>query len=573
MAKPGVISSTSAVLASSHAVAAGSIESKSGSFEVPTRILSGMDSAGEATPTGASGTVAAIPPAKRPGRHRSRREPGRIARTLRRAIVSIVSVLVLMVTGLAYWEAHGLLGGITISQALEGPRSSGGAMNILLIGLDSRKDQNGNELPPEVLDQLHAGDSEAGGYNTNTLILVHIGSDNRVVAFSIPRDDYVAVSGITGYDHIKIKEAYGLTKAQTEQTLVNQGIDNRSELESAGREAGRKATIRAVRNLTGQPIDYFAEVNLAGFYHLAESLGGIKVCLNHAVHDDYSGADFPAGVQTLDAAQALAFVRQRHGLENGDLDRTHRQQAFLLSVMHQLQESGSFTDLDQFRGLMDVARKDIVLSQGWDEEQFRRMAALAGGDVEFRTLPVVRYDVIGGQDVNIVDPARIRAEIARAIDGTAATTTTTVSAADLPAPNPETQIDVVNAGTTSGVGGDAAQLLSKHDFTVDEVRDRQPGDPLDTVISYGPGAETDARSVATLLAIDNAPQSSGALAANHIRVVLGDSYLPPPEESDSESADGMSEKADAQASGGPTSTTPTPDAGAPIDAGGIPCVN
>ena len=98
--------------------------------------------------------------------------------------------------------------------------------------------------------------------------------------------------------------------------------------------------MRAVRNLTGQPIDYFAEVNLAGFYDLAESLGGVEVCLNHAVHDDYSGADFPAGRQRLDAAQALAFVRQRHGLENGDLDRTHRQQAFLLSVMHELQQSG-----------------------------------------------------------------------------------------------------------------------------------------------------------------------------------------------------------------------------------------
>ena len=129
----------------------------------------------------------------------------------------------------------------------------------------------------------------------------------------------------------------------------------------------------------------------------------------------------------------------------------------------------------------------------------------------------MRYDVIDGQDVNIVDPARIRAEIAHAIDSSTPTTTASVSAADLPAPNPDTQIDIVNAGSTSGVGADAAQILGKHDFTVDDVRDRQLGEPLDTVISYGPDAETDARSVATLLGIDNAPQSSGALAANHIQ--------------------------------------------------------
>ncbi len=53
-----------------------------------------------------------------------------------------------------------------------------------------------------------------------------------------------------------------------------------------------------VRALTGVPIDYFAKVNLAGFYDVAASLGGVEVCLNHAVHDDYSGADFPAGRQT-----------------------------------------------------------------------------------------------------------------------------------------------------------------------------------------------------------------------------------------------------------------------------------
>ena len=52
-----------------------------------------------------------------------------------------------------------------------------------------------------------------------------------------------------------------------------------------------------MRNLTGVPIDYFAEVNLAGFYDLTDGLGGVEVCLNHAVHDEYSGADFPAGAR------------------------------------------------------------------------------------------------------------------------------------------------------------------------------------------------------------------------------------------------------------------------------------
>ena len=182
----------------------------------------------------------------------------------------------MLLTGAGYYVAHGALGGITVSEALspEDPRSSGAEMNILLIGLDSRKDQDGNDLPNSILRQLHAGDSDDGGYNTNTLILVHVGADDKVVAFSIPRDDWVAWNGVPGYNHIKIKEAYGLTKQYVAQKLVNQGgVNSQKELETKGREAGRAATLRAVRTLTGVPIDYFAEINLAGFYDLAQSLG------------------------------------------------------------------------------------------------------------------------------------------------------------------------------------------------------------------------------------------------------------------------------------------------------------
>ena len=249
---------------------------------------------------------------------------------------------------------------------------------------------------------------------------MHVGADEKVVAFSIPRDDWVPFNGVPGYNHIKIKEAYGLTKQYVAQKLVNQGASSQKELETKGREAGRAATLRAVRSLTGVPIDYFAEINLAGFYDLAQSLGGVDVCLNHAVSDSYSGADFPAGPQRLDASQALAFVRQRHGLDNGDLDRTHRQQAFISSVMRELQASGTFTNLDKLKSLMAVARKDVVLSSGWDEDLIRRTgcAGRAGGNVEFRTLPVVRYDNIDGQDVNIIDQAAIKAEVASAIGAT-----------------------------------------------------------------------------------------------------------------------------------------------------------
>jgi LCP family protein required for cell wall assembly len=510
-------------------------------------------------------------------KHRHRATP---VATRRRGLVhafwTLVAVFTLLATGSAWWTAHGMLGGITVSQALgsDDPKSSGDAMNILLIGLDSRKDQDGNDLPWALLKHLHAGDSDDGGYNTNTLILAHVSADDRVTAFSIPRDDWVSFSGVPGYNHIKIKEAYGLTKQYVEQKLIDKGVSDQKELETRGREAGRAATLKAVRNLTGVPIDYFAEVNLAGFYDLTQSLGGVEVCLKHAVYDSYSGADFPAGRQTLDAEQALAFVRQRHGLENGDLDRTHRQQAFLSSVMRQLQNSGTFTNIGKLKSLMSVARKDVVLSSGWDEDQFRRMGALAGSGIQYRTLPVVRYDNINDQDVNIIDPAAIKAEVAAAFGDSSPATTTTSAV-----PSPSTVVDVVNASSVSGLATKVARTLKKDGYTTGAIRDRVRGEPTATTIEYAPGAETDARSVASLLGIDAPDKPNRTLAFGHVEVVVDDNYsAPSQDESPSASEDDSTSASSLSGSYGyyqsSTDTTePTPDRGAPIDGGGVPCVN
>jgi LCP family protein required for cell wall assembly len=485
--------------------------------------------------------------------------------------VALVAAVVVAATGAGWWTFHGLLSGITVSQALgtDPPRSPGTAVNILLIGLDSRKDQNGNDLPQEMLDQLHAGDSTSGGYNTNTLILVHLAADGSVEAFSIPRDDYVNVAGIVpGYHHIKIKEAYGLTKADEEQKLADDGVSDQSTLEKQGREAGRKATLAAVRALTGAPIDYFAEVNLAGFYDVAESLGGVEVCLNHAVHDDYSGADFPAGHQTLDAQQALAFVRQRHGLDNGDLDRTHRQQAFLISVIRQLQDSGSFTDVGKLNSLMDVARKDIVLSRGWDQDLFRRIGDLAGGQVRYQTLPVVRYDTVGGQDVNIVDPSAIRTLVAKTFSDSSPDTSNSTPTPLAPS---DVTVDVVNATGVAGLATETSNMLGHNGYREGELDVPRSGQSATaTAVAYGPGGAASAQTIATMLGIIALPQPSRELPLGRVRVVLGDGYELPADVSSLATAPTGGESLGIDVN---SSDTPAPDQGLPISGGDLPCVN
>jgi len=321
-----------------------------------------------------------------------------------RKIIATISVAITLLS-LSFYALDRTAGSaIPRSNVLNGSaKSAHGDVNILLLGLDSRRANDGSDLPRKLLDIMHVGSSSSvGGYNTNTMILIHIPADgSHAVAISIPRDDYVAVDG---YGMQKIKEAYGLAKYDAELKLIKQGVQNPLR-EQQSRDVGRALTIKTISTLLNVPIDHFAEVNLVGFYDLANAVGGVQVCLNHAVNDSkYSGAVFPAGLQTITGAQALEFVRQRHGLPNGDLDRTHRQQAFITGVITKFRSQGIFGDISKLQNLLNVAQKDVVIDSGWDVLGFLPQAkALTGGHITFHTLPITGYAMQNGQDVNMID--------------------------------------------------------------------------------------------------------------------------------------------------------------------------
>ena len=325
-----------------------------------------------------------------------------------RKIAVALSIAVVVTSGGFNFFSKAASSAIPRSKALQGaPQSKNGDTNILLIGLDSRRDNEGNPIPKEISKLLHVGPASIGGYNTNTLILIHIPANGeKAVAVSIPRDNYV---NVPGYGMKKIKEAYSYAKYAEDSKLYKEGVKQPLR-ERLSRDAGRVATLATVSQFLDVPIDHFAEVNMIGFYDLANALGGIQVCLNKAVNDtQYSGAVFPAGLQTISGADALKFVRQRHGLPNGDLDRTHRQQAFIAGVITKFRTQGIFGDIGKISGLLDVAKKDVVIDSGFDVIGFLPQAkALTGGNIKFHTLPIEGYVMRNSQSVNLVDEVKIR---------------------------------------------------------------------------------------------------------------------------------------------------------------------
>lgn len=463
------------------------------------------------------------------------------------------SAALLLGCGATWYAYRSLTHGLTTSDALnavraKAPRHLDDSVNLLLIGLDSRKDMNGNDLPHRfVQTELHAGSSDIGYYNTNTLILLHIPADGgKVQAFSIPRDDYVRTLNGDGsaQGHYKIKEAYANAYTTAHDKFVQQGVKG-ADLEAKSREAGREATLATVQQFTGVPIDHFAEVNLLGFYDIAKVLQPITVCLKHPVKDRYSGADFPAGVQQLDARQALAFVRQRHGLDSGDLDRTRRQQAFISTVTHQLKSEGVWGSPSKLQGLFDVVKKDVVLDSSWNVLDFAQQAPdLTGGNVVFHTLPIEGFGIRNREDVNLVDPDKIRTIVSQAF-GTA------TAPSPAPSDTAPVTVDVVNGNGKRGLASAALSSLTALGYTAGTTGNTAPR--ATTTVHYGTGAAQAAQRIAGRLHTGT-PTADPAVPAGHVVVTLGSDYPRP-----------------SQAAPAPTASPD--DSGPAVKAGGVPCVD
>ena len=331
--------------------------------------------------------------------------PRGLLRRLRLAAVA-ASALVLVLNGTAWGLYRDVTSGIVTTDVIMGG-SGGGPQDILLVGVDSRTDAQGNPLPQEVLEQLHTGGDNPRVLNSDTIILLHVPEGGAAaVAFSIPRDSYV---DIPGYRQDKINAAYPAVQALTAERLVGEGVRDRARIDAEAAKAGRTALIGSVERLTGVTVDHYAEINLLGFYNLTKAVGGVDVCLKNAVDEPLSGARFPAGPLTVSGADALAFVRQRHGLPEGDLSRIRRQQVFLAAVADKVLAGGTLTDPAKLAGLVQVAQQSVVLDTGWDLLAFARQASgIAAGDLEFLTVPTGGTETNGRGSVVLVDPAQVR---------------------------------------------------------------------------------------------------------------------------------------------------------------------
>ncbi|HXT43446.1 MAG TPA: LCP family protein [Pseudonocardiaceae bacterium] len=427
---------------------------------------------------------------------------------------AMISALVFCVTGYGWTTFRDLHQGLTTANVI-GAAAPDKATDILLVGLDSRTDAHDNPLPRQVLAQLRAGDNE--GELTDTMILVRIPNDGRhAVAISLPRDLYVELPD--GYGKHKLNSAFTRAKSATAERLVAQGADP-ATVRAESTAAGRKELLEAVKDLTGVGIDHYAEINLLGFALLTDAVGGVPVCLRAPVHDRFSGADFPSGPQLISGPDALAFVRQRHGLPRGDLDRIVRQQAYMASLANKILTAGTLANPSRIRQLINAAQQSLVLDDGFDVLDFAsRMQGLTAGNVAFETVPVLGDgDSETDGSVLTVDPEAVRTFVAQAVEPPASAPVAPPAAAAI-------TVEVFNAATVAGLAKSVSEQLTGQGFiqgTVGNSRARAA-----SVVRYPPGGANAGRLVADTLGGLPIEEDSD-LGAGTVRVYLGKDYSGP----------------------------------------------
>jgi LCP family protein required for cell wall assembly len=159
---------------------------------------------------------------------------------------------------------------------------------------------------------------------TDSLVLARFEADGSVNAVSLPRDIQVG--------NEKINMLF--------------------------RQDPKKLTT-TVEQLTGTGVDHYAVIKMSEFGRIADVVGGVEVCVAAPTKDVQTGAAFPAGRQTLAGDQALLFLRQRHGLYQGDLDRVRRHQAFLAGLAAKINK-------DNALALAREVGKSVRVDEGWD---------------------------------------------------------------------------------------------------------------------------------------------------------------------------------------------------------------
>jgi len=241
-----------------------------------------------------------------------------------------------------------------------------GAMNILLMGSDSRADAT-------TIDDPSSSDQR-----TDSMMLVHVDADREnVYVMSIMRDLYVPIPD-HGSNKINAAFAYG----------------------------GSPLTVQTVEQLLGVRIDHVAIIDFEGFKGMTTALGGVDVFSPQAFSTK-AGFSYVAGLNKLEGDAALAFVRERYAFADADFTRVKNQQAFVKGLANTILSRSTLTDPGKISAFVTAMSPYLTVDKQFDVGTIASLGfslrSIDGSKMHFFTIPTAGTGSIGGQSIVNVD--------------------------------------------------------------------------------------------------------------------------------------------------------------------------
>ncbi|MGP5665805.1 LCP family protein [Glutamicibacter arilaitensis] len=231
------------------------------------------------------------------------------------------------------------------------------AVNILLLGSDTRATRDADE------DSEDFGTLPNGG-RSDTMMLVHIPADRKnVFVTSVMRDTWLDIPGV---GTAKINRAFA--------------------------SGGVPKAVETLEGLFGVRINHVASIDFEGFKGLTDAVGGVTVNNPRGFKQSIvNGMYFPAGEQTLNGEQALAFVRERKSFPGSDYQRVKNQQLFVKALLGQLMSKETLSNPGKVSEVVSQIAPFIAVDETLDAGKVASYASsmlnLRAGDMEFFTLP------------------------------------------------------------------------------------------------------------------------------------------------------------------------------------------
>ena len=429
------------------------------------------------------------------GRRPGGQSPGSLVRR-RGRLARALSVLATVLSFLVFASA---VGGYVLVKRYDGnvtrlpelglgqdrpPDAPRDAENVLIVGSDSRGDLKAGQ------GTQGRGASFVTGQRSDTVILAHLyGDSDTAQLVSFPRDSWVTIPAYVDKDGKQVAA-------------------HDSKLNSAFFEGGPALLIETIEGLTGLTVDRYVQVDFDGFQTIVNRLDGVEVCLAEAAKEKDSGIDLKAGRQTIKGDQALAFVRQRKGLPNGDIDRIRRQQQFIGGIVRKVLSAGTLANPLRLNGVIDAATESLVVDDGTSfgdlQDLALRFRGFSTGGVIFTTVPIA--DPAGRrqrQSVVLLDEA----ELTTLFDGLRRDIAPrTPDVAPSPAPSQAlavrpgaVRVRVFNGAGVKGLGRKAFGDLERVGFQLVGTAGNRGADAARTTVLHGPDKADSARTLAAAI--------------------------------------------------------------------------